>query len=617
MSLMLNKVLISRIVKKFKTLSVVEIEAAFIYAYIQRNELKTKKSKVLCRYFEKFDLKKLEDLVVFINKNALIENMDDLIKCFELLILDDDKKNKGMVYTPYSVKEYILENVMLQDTPPSIIDPACGCGSFLVTAAQKLREKYALSYKDVFSNYIYGMDIDEHSVLKANILFELLAIESGDVSLEINTQLICGNSLEKLCDNQYLNKFDIVIGNPPYVRAKNIEDGIKDSLSKWSVCAGNIDLYIPFYQLGIQLLNSEGKLGYISPNTFLQSVNGRKLRTYLCEKKNEIKILDFRETQAFEEITHYTCICIIDKGQKTQMIKYALLNGHNSLYQYNFTEYSMKNYVKDSAWRFGNKEIDTRITTIEKQPYKLDDFKIRNGLATLKNNLFIFQPYKEDDKYYYRVYRNKTYRIEKEICIDVAKPNIMRNEKDLEDKIEKGIFPYEIICGKYSVIQEDILLKIYPETYEFLLDNKDELLNRDKGKTKKYSAWYAYGRTQGMGNQGSKLLIPYMAEKGVAILSLKKDLLFYCGYAVFSENIETLEVLKKIIESQVFTYYILNTSKPYSKGYMSLAKNYIKNFGIPALNDYEKEKILSLPSGDELQTYIAKLYGLKLSEIQN
>lgn len=617
MGLMINKMLISKVEKKFKSLKVKEIEAAFILAYTQKNNLEIKNSKLINEYFDEYILEKIENVVEYILNNNLIENMDELIKCFELLILDDEKKNKGMVYTPYSVKEYILENVMLQDTPPRIIDPACGCGSFLVTAAQKLKNKYFLTYKEIFKNHIYGMDIDEHSILKANILFELLAIEAGETLGEKCTHLKCGNSLEMLSCNQYLNRFDIVIGNPPYVRAKNIDDDIKDSLSKWSVCAGNIDLYIPFYQLGIQLLNREGNLGYISPNTFLQSVNGRKLRTYLCENKNEVKILDFRETQAFKEITHYTCICIIDKSKNTQVIKYALLNGHNSLYQYDFTEYSMENYVKDSAWRFGNKEIDSLITNIEKQPYKLDDFKIRNGLATLKNDLFIFQPYKEDEKYYYRVYGNKTYRVEKGICIDVAKPNIMRDENDLEDKIEKGIFPYEASGDKYTIIQENVLSKKYPEAYGFLLANKEDLLKRDKGKIEKYPAWYAYGRTQGMGNQGTKLLIPYMAEKGVAILSLNKDLLFYCGYAVFSENIDTLKVLKKIIESQVFTYYILNTSKPYSKGYMSLAKNYIKNFGIPALNDCEKEKILGLSNGDALQTYIANLYGLKLSEIYN
>ena len=164
------------------------------------------------------------------------------------------------------------------------------------------------------------------------------------------------------------------------------------------MCAGNIDLYIPFYQLGIQLLKEEGKLGYISPNTFLQSVNGRKLRTYLYKNESEIKILDFRETQAFKEITHYACICIIDKSKKTRIIKYALLNGHNSLYQYDFTEYSMETYLEDSAWRFGNEKIDKCIACIEKQPYKLEDFKIRNGLATLKNDLFIFDPYREDEK---------------------------------------------------------------------------------------------------------------------------------------------------------------------------------------------------------------------------
>ena len=57
------------------------------------------------------------------------------------------------------------------------------------------------------------------------------------------------------------------------------------------------------------------------------------------------------------------------------------------------------------------------------------------------------------------------------------------------------------------------------------------------------------------------------------------------------------------------------TSKPYSKGFMALAKNYIKNFGIPTLTDNEKESVLTLPS-EERERFIAELYNLNYQDVK-
>lgn len=183
----------------------------------------------------------------------------------------------------------------------------------------------------------------------------------------------------------------------------------------------------------------------------------------------------------------------------------------------------------------------------------------------------------------------------------------MRTEDDLKMKMEKAIFPYDV---EHKIIAETMLQEKFPMAYAFLHRYKEQLLQRDKGKAKNYSAWYAYGRTQGMNNQGKKLLIPYMAERGVAIKCNRGDVLFYCGYALFCNDDKMLEVLKRIIESNVFWYYIENTSKPYAKGYMALAKNYIKNFGLPEISEKQKEKLITISVGEERERMISELYGI-------
>lgn len=490
-----------------------------------------------------------------------------------------------------------------------IIDPACGCGAFLISAALVLHKKYQLPYKLIFSEYIWGCDIDKHSIENCKILLALLALQEEEIIFNSNYNLCVGNALDILSHEQYLGKFDIVIGNPPYVRSKNIDDSIRPSLANWSTVSGNIDLYIPFYQLGYELLNDDGILGYISPNTFLQSVNGRGLRNYLRDSKSQVTIINFKDEQKFIDVTHYTCITIIHKSIRNSTVMYSVCNG--DLENLSISAYNISNYCNNAKWRFRNTTIDKIVFNIEHQPTTLNSFNIRNGLATLCNDIYFFSTIGETEHYYIREYDGKKYQIEKNICINIAKPNIMRNENDLMNKSEKAIFPYK----DNIIIPEDRFKTLYPYAYKFLLDHKLKLLNRDKGKTDSYPEWYAYGRTQGMRNQGKKILIPYMADKGVAIISEDKNLLFYCGYAAFSENVEILHILKELIESNVFWFYIKMTSKPYSKGYMALSKNYIKDFGIPNMSNEEKSVLLSL-TGEEKEKYIAKLYGINYYTIQ-
>lgn len=253
--------------------------------------------------------------------------------------------------------------------------------------------------------------------------------------------------------------------------------------------------------------------------------------------------------------------------------------------------------------------IDLIINKLESVGTPLSKWKIRNGLATLKNDLYFFKPSKSDSLYYYRTYKGIEYKIERNICVKVAKPNVIKTENDLANKIEVAIFPYHLKDNIFSIIEENDMISNYPCAYHFLLDYKYILKQRDKGKCS-YPTWYAYGRTQGMTNFGKKLLIPYISDEPIAVLSLEEKLLFYCGYALMSDDECELRILKHFLESNAFWYYVYHTSKPYSKGYMAFAKNYIINFSIPNLNHDEVEFLLSNQSKDELNTWIWSKYGI-------
>ena len=225
----------------------------------------------------------------------------------------------------------------------------------------------------------------------------------------------------------------------------------------------------------------------------------------------------------------------------------------------------------------------------------------------------MFTPIRETKKYFYIKFNNTEIKIEKDICRKAIKPNILKNESDIENYLEYIIFPYTIdACNKAVLIDEEIMKEKYPYALEYLRLHTKELKNRDK-ESRTYASWYAYGRTQALNIIGKKLLFPYLADKPYFVLTEDETLLFYNGYAIVSESSRKLMVLRRILQSSVFWYYIKHTSKPYGGNYFALAKNYVKNFGIPKLTEAEEDIILNLDERD-LDPYIENLYGVILND---
>ncbi len=604
---------IKQLVNKLMKISneVTSIEKALVYSFASIITVDINNSKWLKRYLSDVDYSVVDKVNIITDKKL---SLNELITIFEMLVPQSEKKEKGIVYTPEIITRYIVSNTLNCDSIPTVLDPSCGCGAFLVAAIEYMHKKYLVSYSDIVSSYLYGVDVDSNAIDRVKSLLSLVVLIHEEEE-KCDFHFICANTLDKKTFSR-LKKlckkgFDCIIGNPPYVRNKNMNHNTKSFLSNWvSSSVGNVDLYIPFFEIGIKLLSDNGKLGYISPNSYLQGVNGRSLRKYFASEQHQVEIIDFRDSQVFENVTSYTCITLINKSISTDVIKYFRLNETNTLEKHSFSEYHYADFPDGKPWRMRESSIDEVIHKLESSGTPLSNWKIRNGLATLKNDIYFFSPTKADNKYYYREYNGKSYKIEKNVCIRVAKPNIIKSEAELEQKMEIAIFPYTHTDSTYQLIEEDIFQSSFPEAYKFLTEYKSILLNRDKGHGN-YPAWYAYGRTQGMNNFGKKLLIPYISGSPVAVLSLDPDVLFYCGYALLSEDIEELKILKVFLESEAFWYYIFHTSKPYSKGYMAFAKNYIVNFTIPELSEKEKAYLLASHTQKEFNAFIWGKYNIQ------
>ncbi len=548
---------------------------------------------------------------------------DDVIEAFELSIPNGEKVINGAVYTPSYIKGFIVEHSLKKIEKPLqkilAADISCGCGAFLFTFANKIKAETGKSFSQIFKDNLFGLDISNSSIERTKILLSLLAISNREDKPEFEFHLHTGNALsfdwkgteKKIKANA---GFDLIVGNPPYVRAKNIDDASKSLLTNWAVTkSGNPDLYIPFFEIGLENINENGTLGYITVNSFYKSVNARELRKYLQEKKYEVSIIDFGHEKIFEDKSAYTCICLISK-RKANSISFkketgiSLVKNGTKL----FSQIQYKNLDFKRGWLLNDKRIIENINKIEGAGISLGEkYKIRNGIATLSNDIYIFKPIAETKDCYILLQNGKRYEIEKAICREIIKPNILKYEHQIEDVKEKLIYPYTNGITPLSLMSEAHLKANFPKTYKYLEANREQLLNRDKGNGD-YGAWFAFGRTQALTDKGYKLMFPYMAKTPHFVFTDNKEMLIYCGYAVFNESADELKLLKRILESEVFEYYMTNTSKPYSAGYFSYAKNYVKNFGICELTTDERYFLSNGVSKKEVNEFLIDKYQLVL-----
>ncbi|WP_071889685.1 HsdM family class I SAM-dependent methyltransferase [Hymenobacter sp. PAMC 26628] len=563
-------------------------------------------------------------------------SFEDLIEIFELVVSPSDKKVNGAIYTPDNIKSYIINQVTATSTVDLITalvcDVACGCGGFLYSYAQFLRKKYSLSYEYIYRELIYGVDIASYSIERSAITLSLLAIGEGeDANFQFN--LLEGNSLDFDWRTKFprvgtQDGFDFVIGNPPYVCAKNISPETRQLLEKWPVCAsGNPDLYIPFFQIGLEALHKDGVLGYITVNSFTRSMNGRKIREYFHQKSFALSIVNFGGEQVFKGRTTYTCICIIGR-QPQDYIQYCLSKSSEleNLDADDFVQIPYNTLTDHKGWELSSTSIKEVLYRLRNSGPPLEKAAtIRGGFATLKNQLFVFKPVGETSTHFKLETKSKdNYLIEKGICRNAVKANSLKTEKDFATYGEKIIFPYkyqhqtintlfeegQTIERKAVPLDEHDFIDQYPDAYAYLNAHRAELALRDKGGAGDYNAWYAFGRAQGLNVQGYKLLFPHISDRPYFVYTEDSDLLFYTGFSIVSWDKRTLKVLQKILTSELFWFFVKNTSKPYSGDYFGLGKNYIKDFSIPVLCREEEDTLLSLMSKESITKFLSRKYKL-------
>ena len=554
----------------------------------------------------------VKEFITILKDDGFTFCLEDLMRLFEFVISPADRIVTGAVYTPKKVRKKIIRDCMKGRkclANVRVADISCGCGSFLADAALWIHKRTNKSYAAIFKKNIWGIDIQDYAINRTKILLSLLALSEGE-DADFKFNLLCRDTLDYANDDwepEYRD-FDVIVGNPPYVCSRNLSAGTHAKLKRYEVCrSGRPDLYIPFFQIAIDMLNRNGVMGYITMNTFLRSVNGRAVRNFFSEHNYSINLIDFRGHQIFESKSTYTCIFYLHKRRKAAGIHYAV--DHRGLLKdavdYTFVSYADLDDVK--GWALNEYAKTTATESIGMQ---LKDYcSSRHGIATLSNDTFIFKPVNEDNQYYYLEREGRSLPIERGICRDIVNPNKLNSGVDFGSLVEKVIFPYRIENGKALIYKPSEMMRYYPHAYAYLQSRKNVLSKRDKGDTKGYPQWYAFGRTQSLTMPRYKLFFPKFANRSLrCAISGDSELLLYNGLAFVSDDIRKLKILKAFIESEIFWDYVKSNAKPYASGYYSLSGVDIKHFGIPMLTETEENELLAMDDKEQIERWLRNKY---------
>lgn len=571
-----------------------EVDRLIVSAFLYSLDLKNVEIEFLQPYLIQKTDKDFEGLSEILPIYQFTK-LEELIQIFEFVISPEEKIITGAIYTPRSIREYIVDQCFnsLDDlTNVKICDPACGCGGFLYTAAKAIHDQTGRTYETIFAENIYGLDIQQYAINRSKLLLTLLALTEGE-NADFEFNLDEGNALNFKWTDRYEDfiGFDTVVGNPPYVCSRNIDEDSREFVFDWKVSgSGHPDLYIPFFQIGFENLRPQGVLGFITMNTFFKSVNGRALRQYFEDEAIALKILDFGGNQVFQSKSTYTCICILQK-ENSKIVQYAQGTEESLTKNPPFEQINYSNLNHKNGWNLQHHDLLTQIEEVG--PAFGDLYRTRNGIATLKNQIYIFNEIREENGFYY-LQNGAEYPIEKGICKEIINPNKLTQAKSIKELRQKVIFPYNFDAqGNAKLIAQEELQDLYPRAYAYLEAKRETLATRDKGKGK-YEKWYAYGRNQSLEKYSKKLFFPHISPHIPHYTFCDdEDLLFYNGIAVVSQTEQELQFLQKLMSSELFWFYVVHSSKPYGSGYFSLSRNYIKGFGVAEFSEREKSEIVS------------------------
>jgi len=450
--------------------------------------------------------------------------------------------------------------------------------------------------------------------------------------------------------------FDIIIGNPPYLRIQGIRDinplYADELVNKYKSATGSFDLYAMFVERGLQLINSRGVVNFIMPVKWTNAAFGKGLRGLVAEQKAANKIVNFGAYQVFNASTYTALQWFVPNSETLQY--YELdhnleTNQELELYLKSIDKESVSEIpatkLDKNTWVLTANEIAKLLNKLNKQPLRLEDVfeKIFQGIATSKDDVYFIYDCIETQS----MIIGESKQLKKRITIEkgLVKPLLKGEDVHRYDNLSSDryvIFPYKLENGSAVLYTEEEIKLLFPNGYAYLKECESVLRGREKGRLKDDNYWYRYIYPKNLTLfQSPKLVAPEISLGGN--FSYDENGRFYSttkiyGYILKSSMIQYgYRFFLGLLNSSLFWFFIQNTGYILRGGYFTFKTNYVSPFPIPKYTEIDStllskvennvESIMTLKAKEgnesqiiplikEIDEVIYKIYNLSPNEIQ-
>lgn len=542
-----------------------------------------------------------------------------------------------------------------------VVDPACGSGAFLITALkylldewhalEELRKQASRNYQTrdgeeyrviraILRNNLYGVDINPASVEITKLALWLHTARGDQPLSSLDDHIRDGNSLIGLEfydglapyteeEQERINAFDwegafpevfesggfdVVIGNPPYVKLQNFRKAHADMAQYLrtdrgggptyaSTQTGNFDLYLPFIEKGISLLNDDGRIGYIAPNVWAVNEYGESLRDHVFAGQNLYGWIDFQSFQVFEEATTYTALQFFTKRPNDRVHVALVPDGVIPAEPWtgNETSLTYERLLFRDRWLLVTGTDRDTIDGIYRRCRPLD-------ASTVSSNIFVGIQTSADHIYHLKRLGPGRYEC-KPKGQNAPAPYEVRIEDEIMKPLVSGadarrfvepetqtylLFPYVVDGDGASLISRADMEAQYPHAWAYLRTWERDLRAREGGRMDVNDRWWAYNYPKNLDKQETaKLIVPRLVTN--AGCSVDTDGQFYLdnvdvGGVAPARNV-SLFWLSAIINSPTCDFVFRRISKPFRGDFRSANKQFIAPLPIPVAEDHEMQVV--------------------------
>lgn len=583
-----------------------EIEAQLKGEEVDKSKGKRKKDGVFYtpKYITKYIVDNTVGKLCSEKKDALGLGIDFDIQEYQKSDGSVNQKGRKLFHILESYKEWLLTL--------KILDPACGSGAFLNQALSFLIEEHKNiddliaeltntplrifdTDKAILENNIFGVDINDESVEIAKLSLWLRTAQKGRKLSNLNNNIKCGNSLiddpavagdkafkweDEFPEIFAKGGFDVVIGNPPYVFARdNISKELKGYYAKNYVSAEyQVNTYLLFIEQTIKLIRDKANYGLIIPNAWLMVGSATGLRNYILQNCSINEIINLAG-YSFEGVNVETIIILATNTKQKQednSIKVLLSDD------------------KEFKYSHDRKQID----------------------------------FENNEGFEFKVFSDET-------SVALTK-KLKTNSKNLDDLvlIKAGLKAYEKNKGEPRQTAEDVKSRPFDYTYQFdenthkYLEGKDvgRYFTNWSGQYLQYGKHLAASRTSNLFD-GEKVIIREITgkfPKSIIATYSDKYYLFNMSNISIIEREEfniSLKYVVAILNSQLMAYYFVkNTAKAVRKMFPKIILNDLRKFPFKEISEIEQEPFVNkadtiLNLNENLQNISSKFIGLLHSEL--